>query len=61
MNRKTICLRAETKVGEYRTPLVPEDVKKLLQADLRFLLAGIKKAISLVIFNTKNNSLMKRS
>ena len=37
MNRKTICLRAETKAGEYRTPLVPEDVKKLLQADLRVL------------------------
>ena len=25
VNKKTICLRAETKANEYRTPLAPKD------------------------------------
>ncbi len=35
--QKTIYLRAETKADEYRTPLVPEDAKKLLEAGYQVL------------------------
>ena len=31
VNKKTICLRAETKANEYRTPLAPKDAAKLLK------------------------------
>ena len=37
MNKKTICLRAETKANEYRTPLVPKDAAKLLKKNCRVL------------------------
>ena len=37
VNKKTICLRAETKANEYRTPLVPKDAAKLLKKNCRVL------------------------
>ena len=37
VNKKTICLRAETKANEYRTPLAPKDAAKLLKKNCRVL------------------------
>ena len=57
MNKKTICLRAETKVNEYRTPLVPKDAKKLLKEGCRVL---VEKSSSLLVtnFSMKKNHLL---
>ena len=41
VNKKTICLRAETKANEYRTPLVPKDAAKLLKKNCRVLVPSL--------------------